>query len=164
MEIVQDMDRAILVMYEVGMWMKESGMNPSKWWDPQNMNRDFLLRHTEPNEFYVALVNNKPVASVILQETERNQSWKSVDRENPQKALYIHWLCVSRDFAGQGFSKTMVDFAAQEAEKRGFKLLRLDTNADKESLCKLYEGLGFRIMGTEKDIRTTAFYQKVISS
>ncbi|MFC1711621.1 hypothetical protein ACFLZ1_03490 [Patescibacteria group bacterium] len=63
--------------------MKKSGLNPSRWWKPENMNSGFLLKHTEPNEYYVALVDKKPVASMILQETERTQSWKSVDGEKP---------------------------------------------------------------------------------
>ncbi|MBI3290411.1 GNAT family N-acetyltransferase [Candidatus Microgenomates bacterium] len=163
MEIIRDMDGAISVMHEVSAWMEKNGMNPSVWWQPGNMNADFLLQHIEPNEFYVSLVDGKPVASVVLQDSERNQSWKSIDGDNPQKALYIHWLCVARDFASQGFSGKMVEFAAEEAGRRGLKLLRLDTNADEEKLCKLYESLGFKLMGTEKEGNFTAsFYQKEI--
>jgi ribosomal protein S18 acetylase RimI-like enzyme len=116
--ILQDTDRAITVMYNAASWMEKSGIPLSQWWEPQNMNPAFLLQHSEPNEFYVAVVAGKPAASVILQETERNQSWKPIDGDAPQHALYIHWLCVARDFSGQGYSKLMVDFAAGEAKKR----------------------------------------------
>ena len=161
MKIIQDADKAISLMHDVGEWMQKSGMNPSLWWQPQNMNRSFLLQHTEPNEFYVAVVNGVPAASVILQDSERNQSWRSVDGDTPQKALYIHWLCVARDFAGQGLSTTMIDFAAGEATKKRLKLLRLDTDADEKKLCSLYEGLGFQLVGTEEEgAHRTAFYQK----
>lgn len=68
MEIIQDMDKAITVMHEVADWTQKNGMNQSLWWDPQNMNRDFLIQHIEPNEFYVAIENEKPAASVILQD------------------------------------------------------------------------------------------------
>jgi len=164
MEIIQDADKAISVMHDVGVWLEKSGMNPSLWWQPQNMNRSFLLQHVEPNEFYVAIANRIPAASVVLQDSERNQSWKSVDGDKPQKALYIHWLCVARDFAGQELSKAMVDFAGAEAAKRKLKLLRLDTDADKEKLCSLYERLDFRLMGIEEEgEHRTAFYQKNIA-
>lgn len=162
-QITQDLNKSIEVMHNVGVWMDKSGLNPSIWWKPENMNRDFLLKHTEPNEYWVALVSNKPAASMILQESERNQSWKSVDGDKPKKSLYLHWLCVHRDFAGQGFSQKMVDFAIDEAKRRGFKLLRLDTNANENKLCKLYESLGFILMGTQKEKnQTTAFYQKIL--
>src|SRR3990167_10382144 len=111
-KIVQDTDKAISLMHDVSIWMKKQGMHLSQWWQPENMNHDFLLNHAEPNEFYVALVNGEPAVSVILQDNERNQSWKSVDGKSPEKAFYIHWLCVARAFAHKGYSKEMVDFAA----------------------------------------------------
>ncbi|AKM78780.1 TPA: hypothetical protein DEQ95_04785 [Candidatus Beckwithbacteria bacterium] len=159
-KIIQSFEKGIVVMHNAGLWMEKSGLKPNKWWKPENMNRNFILKHTEPDEFYVALVGDKPAASMVLQETERNQSWKSVDGDKPKRALYLHWLCVQRDFAGKGFPKVMVEFAKGEAKKRGFSLLRLDTNANEEKLCSLYEGLGFRLMGNEEgDGHKTAFYQ-----
>lgn len=163
-EIVQNTNKAIAVMLNASVWMEKSGKHLSKWWQSKNMNRNFLLQHTDPGEFFVALVNGKPSASAILQDNERNQSWKSVDKDSPQKALYVHWLCVARDFAGQGYSKVMLDFAAEEARKRDFELLRLDTDANEKKLCELYESLGFKLMGTEQDVdHVTAFYQKDVA-
>ena len=99
-----------------------------------------------------------------MQETERNQSWKSIDGDHPKSALYIHWLCVHRNFASQGLSDKMIEFAEQEANKRGFKLLRLDTLADEPKLCQLYERLGFQLVGTEKEEEHhTAFFEKNLS-
>lgn len=162
-KIVKDVDKSIEVMYNVGSWMKQSDLNPSKWWKPENMNKEFMLKHAEPEEFYVAMMGDKPAVSMVLQETERNQSWKSVDGDRPKKALYVHWLCVHRDFAGQGFPKTMVDFAKNEARTRGFTLLRLDTIADEKKLCLIYESLGFKLVGTEdEDGHKTAFYEKKV--
>lgn len=164
MKVIQDIDKAIAVMQNVASWMKKSGMPISQWWEQANMNREFLLKHTEPNEYFVAIVDDKPVASVILQDSERNQSWEPIDGDNPQKALYVHWLCVTREFSGQGLSKVMIDFATKEAKKRDFKLVRLDTNANEKKLCSLYEGLGFQLMGTEKEREhITVFYQKELT-
>lgn len=159
-KITQNLNKSLEVMYSVGLWMKESGLKPSKWWKPENMNKDFMLKHAEPDEFYVALVDKKPAASMVLQETERNQSWKCVDGKKPKKSLYLHWLCVHRDFAGRGLSREMVEFAKKEAGRRGFNLLRLDTNANEEKLCEIYEKMGFKFMGIEKEGgHKTAFYQ-----
>jgi len=161
--IIQNFGQSIEVMHEVGMWMEKAGLHPSQWWKPQNMNKAFLFQHTEPEEHYVALANGIPAASMVLQETERNQSWKSVDGEKPKRALYVHWLCVARKFAGKGLPNVMIKFATNEAQKRGFKLLRLDTDADEEKLCSLYIKLGFKMMGTEKEgDHKTAFFQKVV--
>lgn len=159
-QIIQDIDKSVEVMHNVGLWMKQSDLNPSKWWKLENMNRSFLQQYTEQNEYFTALVNGKPAASMVLQESERNQSWQSIDKKNPKKSLYLHWLCVHRDFAGQGLSQTMIDFAKDEARRRGFKLLRLDTDAHEKKLCLLYEDAGFKLMGTEDgEVHKTAFYQ-----
>lgn len=122
------------------------------------MNRKFLLQYSKPNEYYIAMTNNQPIASVILRETERNQSWQSVDGSTPQKALYIHWLCVDRNFAGLGLSKEMIEFAQKQAKEKGYKLLRLDTDADEPKLCHLYQHLGFQDKGIEKEEEHNVIY------
>jgi len=131
-KIIQSFEKGIVVMHNAGLWMEKSGLKPNKWWKPENMNRNFILKHTEPDEFYVALVGDKPAASMVLQETERNQSWKSVDGDKPKRALYLHWLCVQRDFAGKGFPKVMVEFAkgAEKPTVKGGFLGVLELTAD----------------------------------
>ena len=163
-KFVQDVELAISVMRNAGEWLLESGKNPSKWWQPQNMNREFLLQHANPEEFYAGLVDRKPAVAAIFQFDQRNQDWTSVDKNQPQKALYIHWLCVYRGFAGKGLPKIMIDFAVKKALENNIKLLRADTNANMMKLRKIYKELGFTLVGIEKeDYRQTAFYQKKIS-
>lgn len=57
--------------------------------------------------------------------------------------------------------KTMIEFATRYVHKKSLKLLRLDADASKEKLMKIYEDLDFRLMGIdqEKD-RSTAFFEK----
>jgi len=161
--IVQDVDKAISVIHSAGAWLEKSGRNSSKWWQPQNLNKQFLLQYAEANEFYVLLIDNKPAAAMILQLTERNQSWKSVDKKHPKRAVYIHWLAVDREFAGQGLPKLMIDFAAKFAKEKNVSLLRLDTNADEPKLMRIYENLSFEPMGVEREENhNTVFYQKTL--
>lgn len=157
------MDKAIGVMRSAAKWMNESGKNPSKWWLLKNLNRTFLLKHAKVDEFYVGLVDDDPAVAAVLQFFKNNQNWKSIDHDDPQKVLYVHWLCVDRQFAGRNLPKAMIDFAARLAKKNGAVLLRLDANADKKKLQDIYEGLGFRLVGTkQEDYRNTSFYQKTV--
>ena len=155
----QNIDQAIAVMKSAGQWLQDSGKNPNEWWQVKNLNHEFLLKHAEPDEFYVGLIKRKPAVASILQDNERNQSWKSVDGNKSKLALYIHWLCVDRQFAGMNLPEAMMNFSHEEAKKRNLPLLRLDTETDKPILRKLYENLGFTLMGIEGH---TAFYQKVV--
>lgn len=157
----QDMDLAISVMRDAGKWMLETGKNPSKWWQLQNLNRDFLLQHAKEDEFYVCLVDGTPAAAEILQLSQDVKEWQTIDKDNPQRALHIHWLCVARELAGRGLPKVMVDYAAQKAKEQNVTLLRIDTNADEMKLRKIYESLGFQLVAEiQEDYRRTAFYQK----
>jgi len=60
----------------------------------------------------------------------------------PGTALYIHKVGVRRAFAGRGWLRRLVDFAADDARSRGLGRLRLDTLPG-PALQSLYEGLGF---------------------
>lgn len=160
---IQNMDQAIGVMRDAGKWLSESGKNPSKWWKLENLNRTFLLQHAKVDEFYVGLVGGVPAVAGVLLFLENDQDWKSIDHDHPKRALYIHWLCVDRQFAGRNLPKVMVDFAARLAKKNDTDLLRLDANADKKKLQNIYEDLGFRLVGTKQEnYRKRAFYQKSI--
>jgi ribosomal protein S18 acetylase RimI-like enzyme len=160
MKVVNNVDQAITVIHSAGQWLQESGKNPSRWWQPQNLNRKFLLKYAEPEDFYVVLVNQKPAAAAILQLSQRNQDWGSVDKGLSPQAVYIHWLSVARQFAGRGLPKVIVDFAQVFAKSKNIEFLRLDTNADEVKLRKVYEDLGFKLMGIEQETnQKTAFYQ-----
>jgi ribosomal protein S18 acetylase RimI-like enzyme len=164
-QIINDPDKSLEVMHRVGTWMQDSGLNPSQWWQPQNMNSEFMFQHSEPEEFFALLVDGQPAASMVLQETERNQSWKVVDGDSPQKALYVHWLCVDREFAGQGLPQKLIMFAKEEAQKKGFKQLRLDTNSEEKKLCELYERLGFKKVGIDPEgDHKAAYYEMDLKS
>lgn len=164
LKVVQNVDIAISVMRNAGKWLLKSGKKPSKWWRPKNLNRKFLFRYTRQREFYAVLIKGKPAASAVLQINQNAQDWKTVDGVKPQSALYIHWLCVHRRFAGTGLPKVMIDFAAKLAEDNNVSLLRADTNAAEMKLRNIYEALGFKLVAIEQEnYRRTAFYQKQIN-
>ena len=163
MEVVNDVDKAILVMRDAGKWMVDSGIAPSKWWDLPNLNKEFLFQYAKAEEFYVCLVNHEPAAAAILQFSQNAQDWEKIDKDKKIPALYIHWLCVMRKFAGKNFTKSIIDFASEMAKKKKIKYLRVDTNAEEEKLRNLYENLGFKLQEIIKeDYRTTAFYEKEV--
>ncbi|MBI3619598.1 GNAT family N-acetyltransferase [Candidatus Roizmanbacteria bacterium] len=162
-KIIQNTDKAIAVIYKAGQWLENADKHPSKWWQPKNLNKVFLLKYAKSNEFYVATAGNNPVAAAVFQVNQHAQDWGYIDKKKSQSALYIHWLCVDRRFAGMGLPKIMVDFAKQYARSKGIDLLRVDTNGQKLRLRKIYENLGFRLIGVrQEDYRETAFYQQEI--
>jgi GNAT superfamily N-acetyltransferase len=163
-QLTTDIDSAIELMKEAGQWLIDSGRTPSKWWDPKNLNREFLFQYAQPEEFRTLVIDGKPAAAVILQPDQVAQDWAGIDGDEPVEALYVHWLCVSRDFAGKNIPKIVIDLAAEEARARGINLLRADTNAEEQKLRDVYEKIGFELVAIEQeDYRATAFYQKYVS-
>lgn len=160
-----DIEAATEVIRHAGAWMRDSNLsNYSDWWDPDQVSADMLRKYAEPDDFYVVEVDGHPAAAAILQSEQSMQDWSAVDKDNePPKAIYMHYIAVEREHAGQGLVGDLVSKAAQLAKKRGASLLRLDTNADEPKLCSLYEGLGFVRVGTEQEeAHTTAFFEKNI--
>ena len=66
----------------------------------------------------------------------------------PGEALYIHKVAVSRSHAGRGWTKRLIDFAVDAAQRLEIPHLRLDTVPIARML-KIYQDLGFEIVDTE---------------
>jgi len=159
--IIQNTDGALSVIKNAAEWLQKTGKGHSEWWDPENMNLEFFAEYAKPDEFYVLMKSNKPAAAVILQKEQNLQDWSAVDKNKPKDALYIHYVAVHRDFAGQNLVTDLIDFAESLAKKDGIDTLRLDTDADEPKLCSLYENLGFgRVEVLEEPNSRTALYEK----
>lgn len=162
-QLVNNIDAAIAVMHEAGKWLVESSKNPSKWWKPENLTKDFLLQYAKPDEFYVVMADGVPAAAAIFQTTQNSQDWNVVDGTSTKPALYIHWFCVARAFAGLGMPATLVDFAQKIAKKEKVEWLRVDTNAEETKLRNIYEQLGFVLVAKrDEGYRKTAYYQMIV--
>jgi len=113
-EVLQDREAALVVLGRVGQWMLDSGKNPSKYWHPDNMHSQFFKdKNVDDNDFYAAMVDGKPVAAQILEWSQKGQDWSCIDKGPAPPSLYLSWLCVDRDYAGQGLPKLLIDFSAR---------------------------------------------------
>jgi ribosomal protein S18 acetylase RimI-like enzyme len=161
--LVNDVDTAIEIMREASRWLINNGKTPSKWWDSQNLNKEFLFQYAKPQEFFTLTMDNRPIAAVVLQIDQNAQDWIAIDGQKEVPAMYIHWLCVRREFAGRDIPRKVVESAAVIALRDGIGILRADTDADEANLCAVYESIGFELIGrAEEGYRRTAFYQKYI--
>lgn len=162
-KIINDMSASLLVMREAGKWLKDSGKNPNKWWQLQNLTPEFLLQFVTAEEFYVVTINGAPAASAVLQITDSNQ-WEFIDGNTPSKALYIHWVCVSRQFAGRGLPTLLIKHAEKLAQAAHVAFMRVDTNADEPKLRRIYESNGFTLVKVlNEGYRNTAYFQKALA-
>lgn len=164
LSFVQNFELALYVLRDAGTWLLESGKKPSKWWDLKNLNKSFLLQFASEEEFFVGCVDGAPAVAAVLQVSSETKEWEDIDCSRFCPALYVHWLCVAREFAGNQLSTDMILFAKKIAKQKDAKYIRVDTNASSKKLRDLYEGMGFTLVGIKKEeYRNTALYQITVS-
>jgi GNAT superfamily N-acetyltransferase len=114
-----------------------------KLWDQAWLQPQVLLEKYGLESMHLGRIHSEPVAAFVLLETDP-EFWPNVT-EN--ESLFIHKVAVARAWKGHGLSSQILDYARQQVLERGKKYLRLDTDATRPALCKLYEHYGFVQVG-----------------
>lgn len=73
-------------------------------------------------------------------------------KEDPKETVWLGWFCMDPSYRGKGLGEATLRWAVREAEKRGYKTIRLWTTTDpNEAVAQnLYEKLGFKIFAEEE--------------
>ncbi len=133
-------DEAISVMKEVAAWGRERGY---RVWLDEWLTRDELITpEAQPENFCIGVENGKIVCAFILQEKD-SEYWENVVEG---EAVYLHKLCIAREFAHMNMSRKVVEEIASYASKKGIKYIRLDTGLDEKVVRKIYLHTGFKIV------------------
>lgn len=112
--------------------------------------RDVAEKSLETGTLYVLEQDGEICASVILDQNQPKE-YETIDWKHPAdpgKVLVIHLLCVRPSKAGQGIGGAMVRFALEEAKRRNYQAVRLDTGAQNKPAASLYRKIGFTLAGT----------------
>ena len=62
------------------------------------------------------------------------------------EAVYLHKLCVRREFAGKNMTYFTIEAIKQLCKKKRIRYIRLDTALDEKIVRKIYLKLGFKIV------------------
>lgn len=140
MEIYSNqIDEAIKIMKEVAMWGRNKGFRV--WQDEWLTKENLITMDAQPENFYIGKVDGVTVCAFILQ-CRDSEYWADAKNE----ALYLHKLCVKREFAGKHMTRFTIDAIKQLCKKRGIRYIRLDTALDEKTVRKIYLNLGFKIV------------------
>lgn len=111
-------------------------------WGRENVTWQGLSRHFKIDDFYIAYMNNFPVACVAIIDYDP-MFWADIKKG---ESLFLHKLAVKRCVAGKGVSTVLLDFAKAECKRRNIQTLRLDTHALRPKLRNFYERHGFDLV------------------
>jgi GNAT superfamily N-acetyltransferase len=131
-EAVRETDALIR---EAADWLIAKG---EPLWGPNETSFDELVRVAKAGELVTARVKGQLAACMYLH-GEDTLFWPQA---LPGEAFYVHRLAVARMFAGRGYARAMLDWAARETRGRGRPYLRLDCEP-RLKLLDLYRGAGF---------------------
>jgi GNAT superfamily N-acetyltransferase len=124
------------MLLEAARWVDALGV---VMWEEGELDRARLEREIEARQFVVAETGGE-VAGAIRFQLEDPLFWP--DLPSGQSA-FVHRLVVRRPFKGQGVSQALLQWAADRARAVGREALRLDCDADRPKLRRLYEDFGF---------------------
>lgn len=135
-----ELDIVESLLIEVSEWLASRGID--QWQYPPHRDR---IRHAlARGEVFLAIQDDRPVGTLQLDDYADPEFWTTDDQ--PEKALYIHRMAVTRSAAGQGIGSMMLDWAAQRAAGSGKPQLRLDAWKTNPGLHRYYRGEGFQLV------------------
>lgn len=88
------------------------------------------------------MLRGRIVCAFILQWSD-SEYWSD---EPEYAAAYIHKLCVRREFAHCGMTKSIVAAVRRLCMEKGIRYIRLDTGLDEKKVRKIYLCAGFKIV------------------
>ncbi len=115
-------------------------------WDEVYPDERTLKQDLEQGQMYLAELEGRAAAVFVLNR-EYDPQYANGAWTEPDRFLVIHRLCVSPRVQNRGLGKLTVQAAEEQASVLGAKALRLDAFKQNPYALRLYERMGYRIVG-----------------
>jgi GNAT superfamily N-acetyltransferase len=150
----QESRRVSAVLLEAAEWLRARG---EELWDPAQLEAGMIAGDVALGRYLLALSGDLVVGTARL--TAEDEPFWPEARDG--EALYIHRLAVRRTHAGAGVSAALLEWCLRRATQLGREYLRLDCDAQRARLRRVYEDFGFEYHSDQVVGRyTVARYQK----
>jgi GNAT superfamily N-acetyltransferase len=133
----RDTETISSILSEAAQWLIQSG---TPMWKGDELSPARIADDVTNGLFCVAECDGE-IAGTIKFQLEDTLFWPDVSQA---ESAYIHRLAVRRRFAGGVVSSAMMRWAVERARALGRRYLRLDCEASRARLRKVYEEFGFR--------------------
>lgn len=97
-----------------------------EWLTPEKL----LTNEVKTENFCVGKIDGKVACAFILHNSD-TEYWK-----DSGEAIYLHKLCVNREYAHRNMTKSVIEAIKEECRKSGIKYVRLDTGPDEKVVRK----------------------------
>ena len=124
---------------------KEAGLIPTIWKRGVYPSRATALAALERNDLFVMEKNGELIGSAVINQIQdgvyAGAPWKHDVPDS--RVCVLHTLVISPAASGRGLGTAFVRYYEQFALSRGWRELRLDTNARNNAARSLYRKLGW---------------------
>lgn len=136
---VEDTAKVSSILTEAAEWLRQRGI---PLWSESLLSKQSIAADVEQGHYVLAGTHGAmgPMTGTMKFLLQDKDYWPEA-RE--AEAVYVHRLAVSRCCAGTGLAKAMLDWAQDQARVLDRSYLRLDCDAARPQLRKVYEQLGF---------------------
>jgi ribosomal protein S18 acetylase RimI-like enzyme len=107
-------------------------------------------------ELYLAMLQDEVAGAFKL--NERDHHW-----DDDGTALYVHAFAVNRKFKGQGIGQAMLNWAGDEARRRGKRYVRLDCMNENALLKQYYIRAGLDLRPQHPEYRGSALFERKLT-
>jgi GNAT superfamily N-acetyltransferase len=126
------------ILYEVAAWLESAG---TPMWVGDELTVERIEHDVHSGAVYVAVLDETLVGTIRFQLDDR-EFWPDLPDEH--QSAFVHRLAVKRAYAKRGVSRALLAWSAEHARALGRRYLRLDCDAERQPLRRLYEEFGFR--------------------
>lgn len=142
-----DINGAIAVLCEIADFRRSLGQDRWKkeWFTPAA-----LQSWIDEHRLVVARLDGAVIGTMLVEDADPI-FWPD---DPPGEALYVHRLARTRAAVeARGLAARFLEFARDEAKRRGRAFVRLDCALD-ETLCAIYDGAGFTRLPEVWEVRS----------
>lgn len=137
-----DLDVVVALVEHAARWLGQRGLD--QWQYPPRVAR--IAHGVDAGEVYLLEEDDQPIATITVDEHADPEFWTPADQ--PDTALYVHRMVVTRNAAGRGIGAALLDWASQRAQHSGKTWLRLDAWRTNTGLHAYYRSRGFQPIRT----------------
>ena len=140
-------------LVEAASWLEKRGI---PLWDADLVSVSRLENQIEDAAFWMFFSGGE-LAGILKFQLEDRLYWPD---SQCCEAAYVHKLVVRRAFSGEALSSKMLRWAVEKCGELGRPYLRLDCEASRDQLRRIYENFGFkRVDDIDLDGRIMARFQ-----
>ena len=142
---LEDIKEIIKIIKDAIIDMESEGIDQ---WDSIYPNEDVIGNDVYEGNLYVYIDENIIKGFIILNEFQDREYEAIKWKNDTDKNLVIHRLCINPKYKSKGIATTLIEYAERFAKDNKYEAIRLDCFTQNNHACKLYEKNYYEKRGT----------------